>query len=493
MRLKFVFTSLTVILGVLVLASAGSLGLLTRYLHHVAQSLGASVEGVRLAEELEVDLLTHYRQSTSLSGSPDDRARQLSFLERRLSVGLEEVARISTTEQERALVEEIREWIARYLFAQRGAYGEEAARMIPQAGADLDQALVALERLVEVNVQQARAAEERAASWDRLARRAAPPLVLLLLCGLLGALFWMRRAVLHPVAQVSQAMRRFASGRKRTRAPETGPTELREMARTFNEMAGSLARQQDDQLTFLAGVAHDLRNPLSALQMSTALAAPGRADMSPERMQKTFALVRRQVARLDRMVGDLLDATRIEAGKLELQLEERDARGLARAVVELYQATGPSHELCLSLPEAPVPLMCDGTRIEQVLNNLVSNALKYSPAGTRVDVVVKQEGEEAMLGVTDRGIGISAEERRHLFAAFRRGSGVRGRTPGAGLGLSVARRIVEAHGGRIEVDSHPGRGSVFRVRLPLSRTAARPGSGASGAPDTWLHGGDVVH
>jgi signal transduction histidine kinase len=262
------------------------------------------------------------------------------------------------------------------------------------------------------------------------------------------------------------------------------------MARTFNEMAASLARQQQDQLTFLAGVAHDLRNPLSALKMSTALVDPSRPEASPERIQKMLALVRRQVARLDRMVGDLLDSTRIEAGNLDLQLEERDARELARSVVELYEAAGPGHALSLHLPEAPLLLRCDGTRIEQVLNNLVSNALKYSPVGTRVDVTVAQEGEEVVLSVADQGMGISAEERRHLFAPFQRTDGAREHAPGAGLGLSVARRIVEAHGGRIEVDSHPGQGSVFRVWLPLARAAQRVPEDSELVP-AWSPGGPV--
>jgi signal transduction histidine kinase len=280
--------------------------------------------------------------------------------------------------------------------------------------------------------------------------------------------------------QVSQAMRHFGTGSRHTRAPETGPAELREMSRTFNEMASSLSRQQEDQLAFLAGVAHDLRNPLSALKMSTALA--DRPDASPERIQKMLELVRRQVARLDRMVGDLLDSTRIEAGKLELQLEERDARELARAVVELYQAAGSGHELSLSLPESPVPLRCDGARIEQVLNNLVSNALKYSPDGTRVEVTVVQRGEEVLFSVSDQGIGISAEEQRHLFTPFQRASEARERASGAGLGLSVARRIVEAHGGSIEVDSQPGKGSVFSIRLKPAHTSQSMPHGLEPAP-----------
>ena len=488
MSLRAMFIAILTLFGVLVLAAAGSLGVLTSYLHRTTSSLTSSIEGVRLAEELEVGLLTHYRQSSELSDLPDDRVRQLFFLERRLAAHLEEMERVSTTAEESMLMKDVRERVARYLSTQREVLGEEGARLSPSAGADLDQALVELERLIELNVGQARAAADQAARWDRVARVFGPLIAALLLAGLFGLFFWARRAVLRPVDQLRQAMRRFASGRKRTRAPETGPTELREVARTFNEMASSLARQQEDQLTFLAGVAHDLRNPLSALKMSAALIAPGR-EASPERIEKMLALVRRQVARLDRMVGDLLDATRIEAGKLELQLEERDARELARAVVELYQATGASHELSLSLPGTAVPLFCDGTRIEQVLNNLVSNALKYSPVGSRVDVVVAREGEEALLSVSDQGIGLSVEERRHLFAAFKRTPGARERAPGVGLGLSVSRRIVEAHGGRIEVESQPGQGSVFRVRLPLARTAAQLEPRTPGGAPAW----DAVH
>jgi signal transduction histidine kinase len=201
-------------------------------------------------------------------------------------------------------------------------------------------------------------------------------------------------------------------------------------------------------------------------------------------MQKTMALVRRQVARLDRMVGDLLDATRIEAGRFELSLEERDARELATAVVELYLAGGSSHDLRLQLPEEPVLLSCDATRVEQVLHNLVSNALKYSQAGSRVDVLVGHEGDEAVLSVVDRGIGISNEELRTLFAPFRRTGRAREKAPGVGLGLSVARRIVEAHGGRIEVESRPGVGSTFRVRLPRAHAPARPGDVTPSPADT---------
>lgn len=492
MSIKAVLTAILTVLGVLVLAAVGSLIVLTGYLHQVTSHLSSSIDEVRLAEELEVELLTHSRQA-EVQLFPDLEAPPgpLAVSEARLQTLLAEMEPLAVTTEERAMLQEIDEKVSAYLAAREEAQGAASSQVLGKVGDRLDDALALLEQLVDFNVQEARIAQVKANRWDEWVSVWGITLAVLLLAVMAVVLFWVRRSVLVPVIQVSRAMRRFGSGHKRTRAPETGPAELREMARTFNEMASSLSRQQEDQLTFLAGVAHDLRNPLSALKMSTALADPDRADASPERLQKMLALMRRQVARLDRMVGDLLDATRIEAGKLELQLEERDARELARGVVELYEATGPSHELILSLPDAPVLLRCDGARIEQVLNNLVSNALKYSPSGTRVEVTVLREGEEALFCVSDQGIGISEDEQRHLFAPFQRTHGARAHAQGAGLGLSVARRIVEAHGGRIEVDSHPGQGSMFQVRLPLvpsvQLTSSLPESSPAWTPDGAMH------
>jgi signal transduction histidine kinase len=469
MSLRAFFTATLGVLALLTVTAAGSLVVLTSLLERTASALGESLEGVRGAEELEVDLLTHSRLSATPTAKVPrldaSRGRSLADLEADFPRQLSGLAATATTDAERSLLREVGQQIAHYLDVQRPARSgpppDEIARVTPALEATLE----SLERLVQLNVDEAQSARVLARKWDDAANVAGLALSGLMLVALAGTVFWLRSFALRPLADISQAMRRFGSGRKRARAPVAGPTELRDMAGTFNEMANSLAHQQEQQLAFLAGVAHELRNPLSALKLSTALADPGRAVLTPERMQRTLALVRRQVARLDRMVGDLLDATRIEAGNLELQPEVRDARELARAVVELYQSGDTGHSLQLELPETPVLVRADAARLEQVLHNLVSNALKYSPAGSRVDVSVRYEAADAVLSVTDQGIGISPDERRLLFAPFQRAGNARQRAPGVGLGLSVARRIVEAHGGRIDVDSVPGQGSVFRVRL----------------------------
>jgi signal transduction histidine kinase len=169
---------------------------------------------------------------------------------------------------------------------------------------------------------------------------------------------------------------------------------------------------------------------------------------------------------MKRLVDDLLDAARIEAGTLELQMERSDARDLVRAVVDLFEPVARAHHLVTDIPKQPVMLMCDPVRLEQVLTNLINNAIKYSPRGGTVRVMLARIGSTVTLAVTDEGIGMSQADAEHVFEPFRRTEATKTAIPGVGLGLFVAQRIVEAHGGTISVVSTPGKGSTFTVRLP---------------------------
>lgn len=490
MSLKRVITLVVALLGLLAWIAASALLLLTTYLHRTSAAMEDAVLGVRTAQELEVEVLTLQRLSNPYLRDTEGSLRLLEATRARLSDHMETALRSAQTVDERILLGKAQRALTAYLLTwQESIRAPPGARSV-ELSAKLEATLVPLGQLVAFNVTEAHDAQAQTDRWDQMANVVGVGVAVLLILGGAALLWWMRRSVFRPLLGISRAMRHFGSGSKDSRAPPDGPAELREMALTFNEMADSLARQQEQQLTFVAGVAHDLRNPLSALKMSTALVASGR-PVTEERMQKTMGMVRRQVSRLDRMVGDLLDSTRLEAGRFELSLEARDARELAASVVELYQAGGAAHSLVLQVPQTPVVLRCDVTRVEQVLHNLVSNALKYSPDDSPVQVCVSLEGEQGVVSVIDHGIGISAEELEKLFTPFGRTGQARKKAPGIGLGLSVARRIVEAHGGRIEVESHLGEGSTFRVRLPLFQPEAQrsgDGSGNAGpAPPQVLH------
>jgi signal transduction histidine kinase len=149
-----------------------------------------------------------------------------------------------------------------------------------------------------------------------------------------------------------------------------------------------------------------------------------------------------------------------------MSLEVQDLRGVVRDAVALHEGMSPAHELVLHLPEAPVPVRCDATRISQVLNKLLSNAIKYSPEGGQVRVDLTATPEAAWIAVKDQGVGIPATEQESIFEPFRRSAATRDTIPGVGLGLAVSRRIIEAHGGLIEVESTQGAGATFRFCLP---------------------------
>jgi len=274
------------------------------------------------------------------------------------------------------------------------------------------------------------------------------------------------------VASLEAAAARVAGGHVDGDVPITSGDELGRLAGSLNIMLEALRRQRTTQLGFLAAVAHDLRNPLGAMRLSTEMLLQA-TGLPPEPiLRKSLALIHRQIERLGRMADDLLDATSIEAGELKLTPRACDLAAVARDVIELYAGTSSRHELRLSVPAEPVVVVCDATRVAQVLENLVSNAIKYSPAGGAVDVTIAAGAEEVVISVGDTGPGIEPGMLEAIFEPFRRVSPSKDVLPGVGLGLSICRRIVVAHGGRIDVVSKPGQGTTFQVHLPRQVAAA---------------------
>jgi signal transduction histidine kinase len=229
---------------------------------------------------------------------------------------------------------------------------------------------------------------------------------------------------------------------------------------------------------FLTVAAHELRTPLTPLSMylQTIERRLGRGQaLEPELAGKA----RRQVARIEKLVQDLLDLSRVESDRIALRHEPVALEMLAAEVVSDFRATVHEHQIVLHVQTAPVAVSGDRERLEQVLVNLIANAIKYSPQGGDVDVTVGTEGEEAVVAVTDRGIGIPREEQPRLFERFFRARNAAATNYGGlGIGLFVSREIVHRHDGRFEVQSEVGRGTTFRFRLPLDREAMRSKAGA---------------
>jgi len=225
---------------------------------------------------------------------------------------------------------------------------------------------------------------------------------------------------------------------------------------------------------FVASVSHELRTPLTSIHGFTSLVLE--RDDLPDEVVHQLGVVVRNVDRLDRLVADLLQTAQVQSGLMHLDRERTDIAALVRQSLEAARPAVESAGLSLTsrVPERLLATV-DPQRFSQVVDNLVSNAVKYTPPGGRVAVDLSVTDARVELVVVDTGIGISVRDRNHVFSRFFRTRNAAQRSiQGIGLGLSITKAIVDSHGGRIEVESDEGDGSTFRVRLPLDAPADDP-------------------
>ncbi|WP_437962477.1 HAMP domain-containing sensor histidine kinase (plasmid) [Sorangium sp. So ce119] len=478
MKLKTLAAASTASLAALALLTASGLTLGTASMRREVMCLFNLVREVRSVMELEVHMLSHERESArvALTQRPE-HARAREAAEREMRRWIEELRENPVTADNADAFNEAEIEVERYL-ATHARVDERAppsTAALAASARETDRAYAAIERLLAVKLEEAQIARGRVDRVSALSNAMSVAAVLALLAGTLATLWQSSRCLYRPLLALRAAIDRYGAGSHDARAPHGGLDELREIGVAFNEMAAALAEQRRKQLGILASVAHDLRNPLAALKLTVDRLRPDRPLPPEEQLRPMLARIGKEAARCDRMLTDLMDVARIEGGELELRTEVRDACELAREVVELYRPAATAHELGLSLPEEPVPLRCDPIRIEQVLNNLVANAIKYSPGGGAVQVAVARAGAEVTIAVSDRGVGIAREDQGRLFERYFRAPSSGRVASGVGLGLWAARRIAEAHGGRIEVTSAPGEGSTFTLHLPGQRRATDAG------------------
>jgi PAS domain S-box-containing protein len=237
--------------------------------------------------------------------------------------------------------------------------------------------------------------------------------------------------------------------------------------RRLNE---ELAQSNRRKTEFLATLAHELRNPLAPL--SNGLHLMRMAASKPELLEKTRQMMERQIHHMVHLVDDLLDVARISTGKVELRRRRIDLRDVVATAVETSASLidNAGHKLTVEVPSQPLPMNADPTRIAQVVSNLLNNAAKYTPEGGRIALKVAADGHEAVLSVTDTGIGIEPDSLGKVFEMFAQVPGTAGKPQGGlGIGLSLVQSLVALHGGSVSATSPGiGKGSTFTVRLPLS-------------------------
>jgi signal transduction histidine kinase len=296
-------------------------------------------------------------------------------------------------------------------------------------------------------------------------------LFLVVLCALAAALaltYWNVRRVTRPLSAMTSAATHLAGGDLTQRVPvSVAGSEVAALAQAFNAMAASLedARRQRSALT--ADIAHELRTPLTSVRGYLEAIQDGAIAASPPVIDS----IHEEVVQLGALVGDLQDLALADAGQLALQRQTQRIDPLLQQAVAMQEVTAHRRGVALRYqpPAAPLPpLAVDTLRLGQVLRNLIANALAHTPPGGSVTVSAAGTATGVEIGVRDTGEGIAPEHLPHIFDRFYRADPSRSRaTGGAGIGLSVARGIVQAHGGAIEVQSSVGQGAEFRIILPV--------------------------
>jgi len=278
------------------------------------------------------------------------------------------------------------------------------------------------------------------------------------------------------ISRVDRAARQLAGGDLSARVPVNGTDEVADLAASFNQMAEQLQAAAEKQKEIerlrsdlIAWVGHDLQTPLASMRAVLEALADGMVD-DPQTAQRYLKIARRDIRSLSMLIDDLFQMAQIDAGGLKLALASDSLGDLISDTLESFSELAQRQSVHLAGTVEPGldPLRMDAARIGRVLNNLVGNALRYTPPGGRVEVSAQRAAGSVEVSVFDTGEGIRAEDLPHIFEQFYRGEKSRSRaTGGAGLGLAIARGIILAHGGEISVESSPSQGTRFIFTIPL--------------------------
>jgi len=301
----------------------------------------------------------------------------------------------------------------------------------------------------------------------RLAISALFALLAALLLGYIGARLFARR-----IRRLEQAAERIAGGKFDEPIVDSSPDELGQLARAFDRMRERLAGLERARREFIANASHELRTPLFSLGGHLELLVD--EDLDEATKQEFLERMREQVDRLTKLAGELLDLSRLDAGRLRVDREPVDLARIVETLVEEFEARaqGTGHDLARDGVDGGTTGLGDEQRVLQVGRALVENAIRHTPAGTRVLLSANRKGDQVALAVQDDGPGIAPAATPHVFERFYRGD-TGGRASGSGLGLAIARELAEAMHGEIDLDSEPGR-TVFTFSLPAQSATSSP-------------------
>lgn len=325
------------------------------------------------------------------------------------------------------------------------------AKAIPEAGGMEEKAIVSL-----------------SFEFERDVNRFVQPYLLSMLVTIplaVAIYFVLGRRLARPLREMSQTALQYAKGDFSRKVEVRTEDEIGQLGEAINYMAVELGSLENQRREFLANVSHDLRAPLTSINGFLTALTDG--AIPPEKQQRYLELMKESSDRMMKLVGDLLDMARIEAGQFRLEkvrfnLSEQTRKTIARMEPQFAQ-----HRVSVGLesPAEDLFVEADPDRIDQVLANLLQNAIHFSPPQSRVDVSLREEEGAALIVVRDYGIGIAQEELERIWERFYKGDKSRSRKVGTGIGLSIVKHILDLHGAQIEVESEAGKGTTFTISI----------------------------
>ncbi|MBN3880884.1 MULTISPECIES: sensor histidine kinase [unclassified Nostoc] len=281
-----------------------------------------------------------------------------------------------------------------------------------------------------------------------------------------GLSYWVSRRIMQRLTEMEQITQKFAAGQMDARLPVSDIPELSGLSSSFNRMAASLEGVEARRREVIGDMTHELRTPLTVVRGYLEELADGEIEASPE----IYRRLAKETRRLERLVNDLQELSKAEAGYLPINIQRVNLRPLLESLVEKFtdQLLEDGPVLLLQYPSVLPPVLADIDRTEQVLVNLLGNAVRYTNEGS-ITITVGTEASQLWIAVSDTGIGIAPENLPHVFERFWRADQSRDRhSGGTGIGLTISRRLIELQGGQIQVESELGVGSTFRFFLPLA-------------------------
>ncbi len=282
--------------------------------------------------------------------------------------------------------------------------------------------------------------------------------------------------ILRPIRQIQTALKRLGEGDFQQQVNVSGPRDLEDLGRQIDWLRMRLMELEEQKTRFLHQVSHELKTPLSAIREGAELMADGAVGQLTPAQNEVARILHENTLRLQRLIEDLLNFHTVQFQRSGIHLETIDLGSVIERVAQAHRLPMRAKELRLNVNCSPLSLRADENKLEVILDNLISNAVKFSPPFGEISISARPRGQEVLLDVIDEGPGVPQAERERVFDPFYQGK-ARPDAPvkGTGLGLAIVHEYVAAHGGQVTILEHPGQGAHFQVRLPadgLQRRAA---------------------